>query len=212
MSASKPSKSNDSSSSDAPAEKKKDTTLAQLLFRLGALVLGVVVFFAVVGWFLPREYEVSTSIEIDAPPADVYALIGEARDWAKWSPSWDFPAQEKVSHRYFDNPPGVSWQIDGTTGSFGRGKMWFSDRVENQKVEYYVERAYQVFNSIELEPLADGTRTRVTWTNEATLPRQRWSDGLFYGWAGLVYKPALKGQYDADLIRLKNVCESEVKQ
>lgn len=211
MSASKPSKNSESSSTDTTAG-KKDTTLAQLFFRLVAVILGVIVFFAVVGWFLPREYTVSTSIEIDVPPSEVYALIGEAQLWAKWSPSWDFPAQEKVSHRYFDNPPGVSWQIDGTTSSFGRGKMWFDDQVVNEKVDYYVERAYKVFNSIELEPLEDGSRTRVTWTNEATLPRSRWSDGLFYGWAGLVYTPALKGQYDADLARLKEVCESDAKK
>lgn len=210
MSASNPSGSSESASADSSG--KKDTTVAQLLFRMAALVVGVILLFATIGWFLPREYTVSTSIEIDVPPAEVYPLIGEARLWPKWSPSWDFPAQEKVSHRYFDNPPGVSWKIDGTTGTYGEGKMWFSDRVENQKVEYFVERAYKVFNTIELEPLDDRTRTRLVWTNEATLPRSRWSDGLFYGWAGLVYKPALKGQYDADLARLKEVCESEASQ
>lgn len=207
MSASKISENSDVSGSTDQAN-PKETTRVQLLIRIGLVLGGFFFLLCLIGWFLPREYQVSTSIVIESSAEEIFPMISQVENWPRWSPSWDFGSMDKVSHRYFTNPPGVSWQIGDHSEGLGLGKMWVSDTVENQKVSYYVERAYKVFNFIELETVEDG-KTKVTWTTEATLPRQRWSDGLFYGWAGLAYTPALKGQYDADLLRLKLLFESQ---
>ncbi len=178
-----------------------------MLIRIGLVLGGLFALFCVIGWYLPRNYTVETSVEVDAPAEEIYQLISQVENWPKWSPSWDFAAMGKVTHQYFANPPGVTWKIGDLSGGLGEGKMWISEQVENKKVEYFVERAYTVFSYFELETLENG-KTKVSWTTEATLPRERWSDGLFYGWAGLAYEPALKGQYDVDLARLKQVCET----
>ena len=134
-------------------------------------------------------------------------MVNRADLWATWSPSWDFGSMDKVMHLYGPEGKSVNWRIDGMVGNMNSGKMWFSQVVENERVEYYVERNYKVFNYFDLEPLDDGLRTKISWTTEATLPRESWTDGLFYGWAGLIYSAGLKGQYNADLVRLKKVVE-----
>ena len=46
--------------------------------------------FAGGAYLLPREIEVRVTYEIDAPPEEVYAYIGDLRKWEDWS-SWAQP-------------------------------------------------------------------------------------------------------------------------
>ena len=61
--------------------------MKRLVQGLGVLILVVVV----VGLFLPRDYEVSRSIVIQASREAVHARVGELRAWPNWSPRTSRP-------------------------------------------------------------------------------------------------------------------------
>lgn len=187
----------------------KGTTRLQLLFRIFMVFAGIVVVLGVVGWFLPRQYTVDTYIEIDIPPEELFDMLHRVDGWPKWSPSWDFGKDDRITYFYGDNFTAVTWQVENMSGGRDIGKMWISNTWKDRRIEYFVERNYKIFNSFELQPLDDGLRTRIFWTTEAELPREKWTDGLFYGWAGLIFSTGLESQYDQDLMRLKKLCESD---
>lgn len=199
----------ESNEPSADPDAKPGTTRLQLLLRIAGVIVGVITVLGVIGWFLPSEYTVTAEVEIDAPPSEVYGMINRADLWPSWSPSWDFDRHEKFVHFYHIGFGGVTWSHEDMIGNKQIGKMWMDNRVPHERIEYYVERQNQrVFNYFDFESLEDGSRTKLVWTTEAKLPRKRITDGLFYGWAGLILKGNLKTQYDADLARLKDVCES----
>ncbi|MCA9782849.1 MAG: SRPBCC family protein [Candidatus Cloacimonetes bacterium] len=83
--------------------------MKRLVQGLGVLILVVVV----VGLFLPRDYEVSRSIVIQASREAVHARVGELRAWPNWSP-------------WLENDPTIVTTLGETTTGVGASQSWTS--------------------------------------------------------------------------------------
>ncbi len=195
---------------NAESSAPKQTTRLQLLFRIALVVLFFAFVFGAIGLCLPRSHEVATSIEIEAPPEVIFPLIEKVSEWRHWAPAWDFMKDDNITFSYNKNFTAVTWRHNLKNQV---GKMWM-DREhyrKNESITYIVEHEsleeMPMISTIDLKPTESGT-TIVFWQTNADLPRTPILKGVFYGWAGLMFTGGLTAQYDRDLIRLKELAET----
>ena len=130
------------------------------LVVLGSLMLLIVG----VGLFLPSQFEVQRSTEINAAPEKVYDLVVDTRQWKNWT-VWN--RRDPNMRIVYSGPPfgmGAKWAWDSKTE--GKGAMEFTRVEPNRRVEYKLH--FPEFNmtstgALILEPSGKGTR--ITWTN-----------------------------------------------
>lgn len=148
------------------------------IVKRGLLILVLLMIALVaIAYALPSHYRVARSIEIDAPPSEVYPLVAEPRAWKRWS-SWNQrdPAMTIV---YAGPPAGAGAQWTWHSKSEGNGEMTFTAVDPDRRIDY--DLVFPDYNSsakgvITFEPTSP-TTTRVTWTNEGDLgnhPMMRW--------------------------------------
>ena len=164
--------------------------------RLLALVLCVILIFAVIGSLLPHGYSLSATKEISATPAEVYGQIDALPDWKSWS-QWNPDSIEDLTVTYGADNKSQRW-----TDVRGDGKLWFTDQKTNERIDYRMRFANfpEMEASIVLEPKNGGTL--VTWNSEGVLP-----SGPFYGFFRHVFVSGMTRQYQQSLGKLKDVVE-----
>lgn len=164
--------------------------------RLLALVLCIVLIFAVIGSLLPHGYSIEASREIKASPEQVYQQIESLPDWKSWS-QWNPDTIESLTIEYGADGKSQRW-----TDVRGEGKLWFIDQQANQRIDYRMRFANfpEMASSIALD--SDGENTRVTWSSEGVLP-----SGPFYGFFRHIFVDGMTTQYEQSLDRLRAVIE-----
>lgn len=146
------------------------------------------------------DYQAQAQIEIQASPETVFRMVGNLRNWPRWSPF--LPA----------NAPAI--QIDQTTSpptmiwSDPRGGQSHLTLDQLDAVSGEIEHTLtsQIFppmtGRFQFQP-NDGATT-VTWKVQGRLP-----DSFFYALAAGNYGEMMSGQLQQSLTRLKTVCEKE---
>jgi len=180
--------------------------MLKYFFRLLLLIGAIIGIFAVIGSLLPRSYDFSTQIEIDAPPTAIFPKINSLRDWQDWSMQFNPTAIDDLEIEYNGEPAGVgaakSWSdIRGT------GKLWITKSSPDSSLEYEMTFANfpKMASQITLEPLQN--KTRVSWNSQGKLP-----GGPFYGYFGWLFSTQMRNEYDKSLEKLKTLVESEAKE
>lgn len=176
-------------------------SLVNLLSRIVLALLALGLIIAVIGSLLPRDYETSASINIDAPPEKIFPLVNQLRFWSRWT-YWNGHDTPGLEVEYSGPESGVG-SIQTWTEPRGNGKLWVSESIENQSIVYQSDfTGFPTMNgSIQLE--SDGDQTIVRWNSNGSLP-----SGPFYGWFGMAFSNALSGQYNQSLKKLKQIVES----
>lgn len=128
-------------------------------------VAAIAVLVFAIGFLLPSGFKVQRSIEINAAPERVYALVADPREWKKWT-IWNQrdPAMT-VSYSGASAGVGAKWAWQSNTE--GNGEMEFTSTVPNERVVYslhFPDFGMRSTGQLLLEPA--GGKTRVTWTNE----------------------------------------------
>lgn len=81
----------------------------KLLYGTAALVVLLIV----IGFALPRTHSVQVSMEIDAHPATVFALLNDFRRYALWSPLVDTDPNVRILYSGNDRGVGATMSWDG---------------------------------------------------------------------------------------------------
>lgn len=164
------------------------------------VIVGVVVVVLGVGAFLPKEYRVERSIEIDAPPDAVFDRVNSLRQWDGWSP-W-IAKDPSIESTYSGPEAGVGATVAWTSEKSGSGTQTITLSERPSRIEMALDfgemgkpNAYWDF-----EPANDGVR--VTWglSGKATGPLGGYFAKMMDGWVG--------ADYEDGLMRLKNVVEA----
>jgi hypothetical protein len=167
-------------------------------FSIG--VIALVVLGALVALVLPREWKVTRSIVIDAPPAKIHPWLIDLKRWQDWSP-WTRALDPQLRNIYEGPQDGVGarWAWLGPT--MGRGQLEIVDADEtrglalDQKIE-----SDEVNAHARIEYSVENGATRVTWVDSGTLPL---FGGLFLG----TVEERLIAHLDAGLAKLKTTVE-----
>lgn len=172
-----------------------------IFVRLIAVVLLFIGLVWLIGFLLPRDYSIRSTIDIAAPPERVFPMINELAQWENWSP-WS--EQAGLDVQYSGESSGVG-SMQTWSDPRGDGKLWISDSQLNQRVIYKMRSGGfpEMENTIQLKPTDDGTN--VTWTSEGKLP-----SGAFYGYFARLFAPGMQAEYDRGLAKLKSVAEKDV--
>lgn len=148
------------------------------LLRFSLAFALIVVVLALVGFVLPRSYRVVRTVEVAAPPAAVYPLVGDLARWREWSP-WAV------------RDPQLNATFSPSTTVVGAWTEWRSPRQGGGRAEITAAQPPELMRyrmsfigvpvasdgSFELVATGGGRGTHVTWTSEGRLgwsPLARW--------------------------------------
>lgn len=161
---------------------------------------------------LPNEWNVNTSVVIDAPPEKIYPYVARPRQWVaiieravKKMPDGD---QAQFTYTFGGEDGGAgSWWISETTGmgpdswvriEYTRGEpdkgLWYDGSIQQEEVNSH--------GSLTFEAVEGGTR--VTWADTGTT-----SMAMGGGLAAMAIGPMLEPAFNTYLVELKDVVENE---
>jgi hypothetical protein len=120
-------------------------------------------------YFLPNQYSVSNSIEINQRPDVIYAQLYDFNKWGTWDPWMEADPEAKVTIEGSPGAPGHKMSWDGKKS--GMGSMTLVASGANQfvysQLDFIKPFKAQAKDKITLE--ANGDKTKVTWTNTGGL-------------------------------------------
>lgn len=162
--------------------------------------------FIAVSFFLPKDYHVERSIEIDAPKEFVYAQVADLEAWQKWNP-WS-TVDEDMLVIYGETRTGVGASYSWQSEVAGNGRMTIIEAQAPDDVRFLLEfEGYEElpsYSSIRLDSGEAGLPTLVTWTFEGNV-----GDKLFARWMVLLMDTFVGASYETGLARLKELSETK---
>ncbi len=178
--------------------------MLNILFRILTVVAVFVMIVLLIGTLLPRAFETSSSVKIEASPEVVFRQINIMKYWSNWS-MWNEHDISGLRVEYSGPESGVG-AMQKWTELRGDGQLRITESVPNQKLSFVSSFSNfpEMDSNLMLTP--DGNSTNVVWTSVGTLP-----SGPFYGWFGITFGDSLAVEYKKALDRLKRVCEQETK-
>ncbi|MGH7885914.1 MAG: SRPBCC family protein [Thermodesulfobacteriota bacterium] len=101
--------------------------------KLLLTVLILIAILVIVGLLLPKDYEISRSIEINASKDKIHKYVGDLENWPSWTP-W-IEADPSINTKIGEKSKGVgasqSW-----TGKEGDGRLEFTKYDEDKGIGY----------------------------------------------------------------------------
>ena len=167
-------------------------------------IVALLVLFFVVGFLLPRDAYVERSVEIDASPQQVFAMVNDFRQFNRWQP-------------WHQIDPTTRYVFEGPASGAGARMKWYSDHPEvgdgMQEIllsePYSKVRAALDFGTGGLahaDYLVDATDggSVLTWTLEADM-----GGNPLGRYVGLMMDSMIGPAYEQGLAKLKEILESE---
>lgn len=170
----------------------------KLFFAFSALLVAVVAG----SWLLPSRAIVERSIDIDRPPAEVYAVLDSFERFNEWSP-W-FAADPDAVYTYTGPSRGVgARQAWKGNSAVGEGSQTITASLPVQQIDIALAFGDQppALSRYTLQARDGGTH--LIWRFEAELgmnPLMRWF--------GLMFDRMIGGDYETGLSQLKRLLES----
>ena len=165
-----------------------------------ASVLGVLL---VVGLFLPTQYNIKRDIEVKASAERLYELVGDLRNWERWSP-WK-EEDPTIQITYGEQTSGVgaaySW-----VGEDGNGRLKITKADPKSGVEYdmfFEDDKYEAIAGMAYQASSDENTYMVSWymNGEMSLP-------ILGGYWNLMMQPSIAKMFERGLEKFKKEAES----
>lgn len=163
---------------------------------------------ALIGSILPRHYDFTCSVEIEAAPEQIFDEVNPLSNWQSWS-NWN---SELVSDLEISGQAGIGNTMTWSDPR-GSGKIWIVESQRPQRVEYrqrfgnFPESTGVISiepSTVELSDVERGKyRTTVHWRNIGRLP-----GGPFYGFMAPFFPSNMEVEYQKFLDRLKSKLET----
>jgi len=167
-----------------------------------AVLLGL---FVAVTFFLPQDYYVERTVEINAPAAVVYSQVADLEAWQEWNPWSDLDPDMEIT--YGDSKAGQGASYSWISEAAGNGKMTITEAEAPKHVRYELSFAgYESqpsFSEMILKSDNPMGPTSVTWTFEGDV-----GDKLFARWLAVLMDKFVGANYEKGLAALKERCET----
>jgi len=178
------------------------TNCMKILKNILIALLVIIVGGGIVVYFLPKEFTVSNSIEINKPAELVYAQLYDYNKWGNWDPWMEMDPNARITIEGTPGTPGHKMSWDGKKS--GVGSITVVSAGANQFVYSrldFVKPFKSTFTDMMKLESMDG-RTKVTWINKGGLPFP------FGRLMGLSIDKMLGGDQRKGLEKLKTFTES----
>jgi uncharacterized protein YndB with AHSA1/START domain len=143
----------------------KGKTMLKFLAIIGVIAIIGVVGILIYAATLPKEFSVSRSIAINAPPEKIFPLINDLKRFNEWNP---FAKQDPTIVITYDGPQsgkgaGYSWD---SKGKAGKGSSGITDASPPSRVNMRLdmEKPMEGHPNIVFTLDPEGTATQVSWT------------------------------------------------
>lgn len=178
---------------------------AKWLIIAVAAILGI---FVVITFFLPKDYYVERSIEIEAPAFLIFANVADLEAWQTWNP-WN------------EMDPDIEITFGEKTVGTGASYTWVSEKMGGGEMLIVLSKAPEVvryqltfegyeetpgYSDMLLKAESATGPTIVTWTFEGDT-----GDKFFSAWMSLFMDTLLGPSYEDGLAKLKEKCEKQIQ-
>ncbi|MEM7139287.1 MAG: SRPBCC family protein [Myxococcota bacterium] len=167
---------------------------------VGLLVAVTIIVFGI-SLFLPKDFDVSRSIEIDAPPGLVFDQVDSFRNWDAWSP-W-LAQDPTIKNTFSGAESGVGAKVSWTSQDSGAGSQTITLSERPSRIETRLDLGDMGQPGASFSFAPDGVGTLVTWGLRGTAP------GPLGGLFAVFFDRMLGPVYEDGLSRLKRVCEDK---
>lgn len=168
--------------------------LALIVLALAALLLGG-------GMLLSPKFSVTRSVQVQASPDKLYALVANPRHWKQWSVWNQRDPAMVIEYSGPESGSGAAWAWHSKTE--GDGKMSFTAADPGQRVAY--DLYFPDFGTTskgEFLFVANGSGTTVSWVMNGDMG----SNPLFH-WMALFADKMVGKDFEAGLAGLKALAE-----
>ncbi|MGH8372494.1 MAG: SRPBCC family protein [Gammaproteobacteria bacterium] len=170
-------------------------------FAIGLVSLFVLL--AIIGSLLPSRLHVERSIDIAAPPANVFTVLNNVHVFNKWSPwaALDPDAQYTYSGPWSGVGARMDWQSSDPKVGSGSEIVTASEPYHHLAVTFDLAKRGKSDTALELSPVGNGTH--VVWSLDTD-----------FGWnlperyAGLLLKQKIGKGFETGLANLKRFVET----
>lgn len=169
---------------------------------LVAVLLGL---FLVITFFLPTDYKIERTVEIEAPAAIVYSQVADLEVWQEWNP-WNEMDPDMVIE-YGETTVGPGATYTWTSEVAGNGEMTILEATPHEHVRFeLIFEGYEdlpSYSSIYMDSGENPETTTVTWTFEGNV-----GDSFFARWMTVMVDKFVGASYEKGLNMLKERCEA----
>jgi uncharacterized protein YndB with AHSA1/START domain len=138
---------------------------------LGVIVLAVAGVAAYAAATQPDTFRVSRSLDISAPPEEVYSILSDFRRSPEWSPYEKLDPDMKRTHGGAASGKGAVYEWNGDSNA-GAGRMEIVEATPGQSVTLKLDfvRPFEASNVVEYKLQPKGSATQVSWDMHGPMP------------------------------------------
>lgn len=164
------------------------------------VLLGLIVVVVGIGAFLPKDFRVERSIEIDASPEVVFDQVNALENWKAWSP-W-IARDPSIQNEFTGPEAGVGATVTWTSEKSGDGTQTITLSERPSRIDMKLDFGEMGQPNADWTFVPTGDGVRVTWglSGTAAGPLGGYFAKMMDGWVG--------ADYEDGLARLKKVTES----
>jgi hypothetical protein len=164
------------------------------------VLLGLVVVVVGIGAFLPKDFRVERSTEIDAPPEVVFDQVNSLQSWSAWSP-W-IARDPSIKNEFTGPEAGVGATVTWTSEESGDGTQTITLSERPSRIEMKLDFGEMGQPNADWTFVPAGDGVRVTWGLSGT------ADGPLGGYFAKMMDGWVGTDYEDGLARLKKVAEA----
>lgn len=173
---------------------------------ISKIFLGISIIFSlfmVSGFLLPASYQISRSVQINAPHSLIYEQINDLKKWPEWT-VWNTQTDPSLVLQYgsISVGEGASWQWNAE--QMGNGTLKIVKSYPLEGVQYKLsmnEGRMEIDGNIKIE-IIDSTQTKVIWLMHGAL-----GNNPVRRYLGLMMNKWLAPDLEQNLEKLKNKIE-----
>jgi hypothetical protein len=176
--------------------------LVKWLILLVAVLFGL---FVLITFFLPTEYEIERTVQINAPEALVFSQVADLVVWQEWNPWNEMDPDMVIVYGEIATGPGASYTWTSDVAGDGAMKIVEVDGMDHVRYELLFE-GYEdnpAFSSIYITEGLEAGTSSVRWTFEGDV-----GDSFFGRWMTVMVDKFVGPSYEKGLQSLKERCET----
>ncbi len=171
----------------------------KIIFKI---VIAIIVLFFVIALFLPSEYKVERSVDINKPASEIYNYVADFNNFQAWNPWTPFEPGHKVEVTGDSATVGQKYYWEGKI--IGSGQMVFTELHPYDLIKADIEflTPQQGKGIVDFVFVQKGNSTKFSWsiTGEAGYPIGRYF--------GLMMDNILGKNFEDGAKTLKEKCEA----